>query len=131
MSPADVDEIRRLTVDFVAAFNAGDVARMMRPYAGRYIDVNLPRPEQTFAQRAEYYGSIVARGDTRIEVSPEEIVVDDRHATVRGTILLFKLENEDVRGPAHELRYMELWEKQPDGWKAIWGIDAEVQLAPR
>ncbi|MGZ4808509.1 MAG: YybH family protein [Thermoanaerobaculia bacterium] len=130
MNAAD-DEIRKLTADFVAAFNAGDVERMMRPYASRYVDVNLPLPEQTYEQRAEYYRSIVARDDMRIEVSPDEIIANDRHATVRGTILLFKLDGEHVPGPAHELRYMELWEKQPDGWKAIWGIDAEVQRVPR
>jgi ketosteroid isomerase-like protein len=112
--------IRALTAEFVSAFNDADVDRMMRLYADRYVDVNLPRPEQTHRERAEYYRKTVARRDLRIEVVVDEIIVDGAHAIVRGSIRLFR--GATVR----DLRCMELWQKQATGWKAIWGIDADV-----
>jgi len=123
MQPGDA--IRALTREFVDGFNSADVDRMMRPYATLYVDVNLPRPLQTLAERAAYYRNIVARRDRRIEVTPEEIVVDGAHAVVRGSILLFKIDGSGVSRLDRELRYMELWENH-DGWKSIWGIDAEI-----
>ena len=57
----DAAVIRALTAEFVSAFNEGDVDRMMRLYSGRYVDINLPKPEQTHRERAEYYRHIVTR----------------------------------------------------------------------
>ena len=119
---SDDSVIRELTRELVSAFNDADVDRMMALHAGRYVDVNLPQPVQTHSERAEYYRSVVSKRDLRIEVVPDEIIVDGGHAIVRGTIHLFKVDGS----PARELRYVELWEKQSAGWKSIWGIDAAV-----
>ena len=116
----DAATIRALTAEFVSAFNGGDVDRMMQFYGDRYVDVNLPQPVQTHHERAEYYRRIVGQRELRIEVVADEIIVDGAHAIVRGSIRLFR--GETVR----DLRCMELWEKQSSGWKAIWGIDADV-----
>ena len=114
--------IRALTREFVSAFNDADVDRMMRLYADRYVDVNLPQPVQTHSERADYYRSIVEKRDLQIEVIPDEIIVDSGHAIVRGTIHLFKAD----RSIARELRYVEVWERRTAGWKSVWGIDAPV-----
>ena len=119
---SDDATIRSLIAEFVCAFNDGDVDRMMRVHPARYVDVNLPRPEQTQAERTDYYRRIVARRDLRVEVRVDEIIVDGAHANVRGSIRLSRVDVSTVR----ELRYMELWERLPDGWKSIWGIDGDV-----
>jgi ketosteroid isomerase-like protein len=122
----DAQAIRTLTREFVAGFNSGDVDRIMRFYADRYVDVNLKNQVQTHEERAAYYKRIIDRRDTQVEVTPEEIIVDGDHAVARGTLLVFKLDGQGRRGEPKELRYIEVWEKQPVGWKSIWGIDSEV-----
>jgi ketosteroid isomerase-like protein len=122
---ADVAAIRQLTREFVDGFNAGDLDRIMRFYADRYVDVNQRQSEQTKAERREYYRRIVEKRDTTVQVIPAEVVVSRDHAFVRGTILLTRA----VPGAApkrSELRYMEVWQRFPDGWKSIWGMDAEI-----
>lgn len=121
----DEAAIRQATQEFVDGFNSGDVERIMHFYADTYTDVNLRQPVQSKEERAEYYRKIVARGDTKVDVVPDEIVVAGEYAFVRGTILLDRA-GKDGEQPRHiELRYMEIWRKFPGGWKAIWGIDAE------
>jgi nucleoside triphosphatase len=121
---ADEAEIRRRTRQFEEGFNRGNLDLMMQFYADAYIDVNLPRPEQTRAQRREYYRRLVERGDTRIRVTPVEIVVSGEYAFIRGTILLSRA--GEGGAVERELRYVEVARLFPDGWKAIWGIDADV-----
>jgi len=122
---SDEAEIRRLTREFVEGFNSGDLDRIMAFYADRYVDVNLSQPVQTKAERREYYRKIVEPGDVKVEVTPEEIIVTGQHAFVRGTIQL-RRPSQKSDTPSRELRYIEVWQKFPDGWKSIWGMDAEL-----
>jgi ketosteroid isomerase-like protein len=115
-------EITALTREFVEGFNSGDVDRMMRFYAPQYVDVNMRNPHQTFAERREYYRKIVADGRTKVAVTPREIQVSGNHAFVWGSILLTR----DGEAKPRELRYVEVWRQYPDGWKSIWGMDAEL-----
>ena len=129
-SGADEAEIRRLTREFVAGFNSGDLDRIMQFYADRYVDVNLSQPVQSKAERREYYRRIVEPGNVKVEVTPEEIIVNGQHAFARGTILLHRLPQESEGAP-RKLRYIEVWQKFPDGWKSIWGMDAELYPAKK
>jgi len=119
------EEIRSRTREFVAGYNTGDVDRIMRICADRFVALNLKTPIQTRAGRTAYYRRLVERRDSQVEVTPEEIVVDGDHAVVRGTILFFPLDAAGKRGKATELRYMELWEHQASGWKSTWVMNAE------
>ena len=97
-------------------------------YADEYVDVNLRRPIQTRAERREYFRELLARADNDDTVTPEAIVVAGVYAFIRGTIRL----TPRTPGPAaQELRYMEVARKFSDGWRAIWGIDAEIYAARR
>jgi len=122
---ADVQQLKALTREFVEGFNSGDLDRMMRFYADRYVDVNLRQPVQTKAERREYYRKIVERRDTKVEVTPDEIIVQGDIGFIRGTILVTRTPKD---GPSRqlELRYIEVWQKFPDGWKSVMGIDAEL-----
>lgn len=122
---SDEARIRAATRNFVLAFNSRDVDRLLLFYADDYLDLNLPEPRQSRSERWRYLKEILDRGDTTVDVSPEEIVVNGDHAYVRGTIQLHRA------GSTKELRYMELLRKFPQGWKAIWGIDAEIYPASR
>ena len=118
-------EIRQRTREFVEGFNTGNVDLVMPFYADTYVDVNMRQPVQTKAERREYYRKIIERHDTRVDVTPEEIVVSPPYAFVRGTIRLDK-KGADGAVAHRELRYMEVIRQFPDGWKAIWGMDAEI-----
>ena len=123
---SDVAELLALAREFVEGFNSGDVDRIMRFYADRYVDVNLEQPVQTKAERAEYYRKIIARGDTKVDVRPEEVIAAGEYAFVRGTILLFRATEGDRRAAPTKLRYLEVARTYSDGWRAIWGLDAPI-----
>jgi ketosteroid isomerase-like protein len=128
--PADVAAIRQRTKEFVDGFNAGDLDRIMRFYGERYVDVNQRQSVQTKAERREYYRRIVEKRDTTVQVIPDEVVVSHDHAFVRGTIVLTKtVPGEAPKGT--ELCYMEVWQRFPDGWKSIWGMDAAIYAESR
>jgi ketosteroid isomerase-like protein len=127
-SSADIERIRALTREFVLGFNSGDLDRLMAFYADDYVDVNLPQPRQTKAERREYYRQIVDPARLRVEVTPDEIVVAGEYAFARGTIRLER-KGSGEEAQRRELRYMEVLRRFPDGWKSIWGIDAETYPA--
>jgi ketosteroid isomerase-like protein len=117
--------IRAATRDFVEAFNTGDVERALHFYADEYVDLNLREPHQSKAARRRYLSEILHRADATVDVAPEEILVRGDHAFVRGTIHLRRASSMS------ELRYMEVLRRFPQGWKAIWGIDAQIYDASR
>jgi ketosteroid isomerase-like protein len=121
---ADAASIRAATRRFVEAFNARDMDGLLRFYADDYLDLNLPDPRQSTADRRLYLSRILARADTTLDVVPHEIVVTGEHAVVRGTIRLRRSLPDGAS--TTELRYMELMRRFPLGWKAVWGIDAEI-----
>jgi len=122
---SDEARIRAATRDFVEAYNGRDLERLLSYYADDYVDVNLPQPRQSKAQRRLYLSSILERGDTTLDVLPEQVIVSGAYAVVRGTIRL-RREARDGSTIPTELRYMELMRRFPQGWKAVWGIDAEI-----
>jgi ketosteroid isomerase-like protein len=122
--------IRAATRGFVEAWNARDLDRLLLFYADDYVDVNLPEPRQSKAERRVYLSRILERRDATLEVTPDEVVVSGEHAFVRGTILLRRTTREGAT-VATRLRYVDVLRRFPQGWKAIWGIDAEVYPASR
>jgi ketosteroid isomerase-like protein len=121
----DIAKIKALTREFVVGFNSGDVDRIMNFYADAYVDVNLPNPIQTKAERADYYRKIITSGHVKVDVAPDEVIISGDHAFARGSIFLYDTRPGTER-PKKELRYVEVWRKFASGWKSIWGIDADV-----
>jgi ketosteroid isomerase-like protein len=121
MSSQDADDIRRITQDVTDGFNAGDVARMMRHYDDTYTDVNLPQPRQSRAERGAYYGQVIAKG-VKIAVEPRDIDVAGDRAIGWGDLNVLGEGGEVLR----RLRYLEIWRRTEDGWKAVCGMDSEV-----
>lgn len=122
----DAEDIRRITREVTDGFNSGDVERMMRHYAESYIDVNQPEPRQSWAERRDYYARIIGDGRTSIEVTPRQIEVSGERAFVWGDLAVL-IPGEDGATNRRELRYLEIWRRTPDGWKAIWGMDCALQ----
>jgi len=127
----DVRQLRAMAGAFGEAFNAGDVDGLMQFYGDAYVDINLRQPVQSFAERRAYFARLMERGGLRIDVEPEEILVDGATAFVRGRIDVRQQARDDESpAPSRELRYLEIARKGEDGsWRAIWGIDGPVQDA--
>ena len=122
---ADIEELRRIAGEFTEGFNTKDVDRIMQFYGETYVDVNLRTPQQTFAERRQYYSDVMARG-LLVNAQPDDILFAGDLALIRGSI---EVRNSKApEAPATELRYLEVARKQPDGsWKMIWGMDGPVQ----
>lgn len=111
----DVAALQEIAREFAEGFNTGDVDRMMRYYGDRYVDVNLRHPEQTKQERREYYRHVISKG-VRVQVHPDEILVDGAWAFVRGHIDVMRTGSDGQV----ELRYLEIARKQPDGsWQVV------------
>jgi len=117
--------IRSLTNEFVEGYNSGDVDKMMKLHGPTYIDVNLGSPQQSRIERRRYYAGILAKQNSEIRVTPEKIEVQGNQALVWGTLVIIRKGDSAPSRPI-ELRYMEAWRKLPEGWRAIWGMDGEI-----
>ena len=124
-SPKDVNALLEIAKEFTAAFNSGDVNRLMRFYGSSYVDVNLRIPLQSHQQRREYYTQVMHTG-LRVQVHPEEIVVHNNIALVRGRIELAGATMGASGRSATQLRYLEIFRRDADNWKAVWGIDGPI-----
>jgi ketosteroid isomerase-like protein len=122
----DIAAFNRMAREFTEGFNSGDVDRLMRFYADRYVDVKLRSPVQTHEQRKAYYLHVMKTRNIRVDVRPDEIVVEGDFAFIRGAILISRA---DATEPdPTELRYLEIARKDSDGaWKAWWGMDGPLQ----
>ena len=123
----DYAELRRMAQEFAEGFNLREVDRLMRFYGESYTDVNLRESVQSHEQRRAYLVDVMRRGDLRIQVHPDEIVVRGEIAFVRGRINLESKDSTGAGPSTTELRYLEVACKGPDGWKAVWGMDGPVQ----
>lgn len=118
----DIDALRNMAREFAEGFNSGDVDRLMRFYADRYVDVNLRNPVQTHEQRKAYYLHVMKTRKIRLDVRPDDIVVEGDLAFIRGSILIFRTDS------TAELRYLEIARKNDQGqWRVWWGMDGPVQ----
>lgn len=123
----DIAALHRMAREFTEGFNSGDVDRLMRFYAERYVDVNLRNPLQTREQRRAYYLHVIKTRNIRVDVRPDEIVVEGDIAFIRGTILISRADAASEPNST-ELRYLEIARKNSDGtWKVWWGMDGPVQ----
>jgi ketosteroid isomerase-like protein len=124
----DVAKLRDMAREFTEGFNSGNVDRLMKFYGEHYVDVNLRHPLQTNEERRAYYLHVIETRGIRVDVQPDEIVVEGDLAFVRGRIMVTRSEPESGGSGATELRYMELARKDARGeWKAVWGMDGPVQ----
>jgi len=118
----EIAEIRMLTTKFEIGFNSKDLGKMMELYADKYFDVNMKDQMQTREERASYYEKILNANKYKLKVNPDEIIVSGDHAFSRGEIELKDNQNGEIR----YLRYIEVWRKENQKWKSIWGIDAPI-----
>ena len=121
-NPQDVEALREMAREFTEAINTGDVDRIMRFYGSSYVDVNLRNPVQSQKERRAYFKEVLGRG-IRVAVRPDEIAVHGDLAFVRGEIVVTRLDS----GATTELRYLEIAQKGPGGWKAVCGMDGPIQ----
>lgn len=123
--------LAQIARDFADGFNSNDVDRLMQYYGDKYVDVNLRAPEQSRAERREYYLSVMQGGNVRIQVQPDAIQIRGDIALVRGTIILERSSDDGVA--RSELRYLEVAERTAEGgWRVVWGMDGPVQeYSPR
>jgi ketosteroid isomerase-like protein len=123
----DIAALHLMAREFTEGFNKGDVARLMRFYADRYVDVNLRNPVQTHEERKAYYLHVMKTRNLRAEVRPADIIVEGDLAFIRGAILISRADSASEPHPT-ELRYLEIARRSSDGtWKAWWGMDGPVQ----
>ena len=125
--PNDIAQLEQMAREFEEGFNTGDVDRIMRFYGDTYVDINLRNPLQTWAERRAYYAQVIARGDFRVTVHPDDIRIHGDFAFVRGTLELLR---PGARGDVSrsELRYLEIVRRQSDGsWQVMWGMDGPIQ----
>jgi len=106
---SDIAALRAIAHEFTEGWNSGDVDRIMRFYGERYVDINLRQPIQTQEERRQYYLDVMQRRRIRIDVRPDEILLEGSLAFIRGTIEISSPDNSRT-----ELRYLEIARKTSD-----------------
>ena len=128
-------EIRRLTNDFIAAYNAGDVRRLMTVYADDFVDMSKGEATATGAafrrDTAERMADTFAKFIPHLEVVMEEMATYGGWGFTRGHL---KVTLTPRRGDAPtivERRFLEIWRRQKDGsWKVARSMDNAAKGPP-
>ena len=115
----DIEALRANTRTFEEAIRTKDVDLLVSLYLDTYIDWNQAEPVVDQAALRAQWEQLFAL-DPTITIEPEEILVSGDLGIVRG-----RFEFLVAGQPARRFRYIEVWQRQPDGsWKARIGMDA-------
>lgn len=128
----DVDALRKLTTDLVAAYNAKDPQKTASFFAGNGV---LMPPNSPIVRGMEavqtFYDNRFKQGGTGLEIDTDEIVGQGELAYVSGS---YAVKNAPAGGPETRDRGKFLWvaRKMPPGWRweyQMWSSDLEHPMA--
>ncbi len=131
MSDQDKQAIETAINDFIIAYNAGDVPRLMQVYSDNYVEMSEGDPTMSGVEgkrkTAERIGGVLAQHRGYLEVFTEEIEMAGDLAYDRGTLCVTLTHKTTGKVFSFERRFLEVWRKESDGaWRVIRVMDNAV-----
>jgi len=131
VSNQDKQAIESAISDFIAAYNASDVPRLMRVYSDDYVE--MPEGDPTVSgvegkrKTAERIGKVPAQHRGHLAVFTEEIEMAGDLAYDRGTLCVTLTHKSTGKVMSFERRFLEVWRNESDGaWRVIRVVDNAV-----
>ena len=134
MSREDRAAIEAAINDFIAAYNAGDVPRLMKVYSDDYVEMSEGDPTisgmEGKRKTEERIARVLAEHQGRLEVFTEEIEMAGDLAYDRGTLCVTLTHKTTGKVFLFERRFLEVWRKETDGtWRVIRVMDNAIPQA--
>ncbi|MGE5276526.1 MAG: YybH family protein [Acidobacteriota bacterium] len=108
---------------FVAAYNAGDAARIIAYYADDLIKERQGAAAETKTQTARRIEQVFREHRGELSVSNEEIVTSGDLAYTRGTLRLTLTPRAGGPPRTLERRFLEIWRKRQGEWRVVRTMD--------
>ena len=120
--------------DFIAAYNLGDVPRLMQAYSDDYVEMSEGDPTVSGVEgkrkTAERIGKVLEQHRGHLEVFTEEIEIAGDLAYDRGTLCVTLTHKTTGNVLSFERRFLEVWRKEADGaWRVIRVMDNAIPQA--
>ena len=119
----DQKAIESAISEFVEAYNAGDITRVLAYYADDLIKLRNGAPLETKADIARRVGAVFEEFHSRVDVSNDEIQIAGDFAFTRGTFSVRLTPKAGGESQTTERRYLEVWQKRGERWLAIRAMD--------
>lgn len=126
---ADVEAVRALVIRSGDAFNAKDPDAIIALYSREVILTYPGIPDQDYATLNAGYREMTALpAGVTVTTAPtiEEIIVSGDLAVVRVTWNTTTVQAEPAQRSTRQLRDMQVWRREADGWKFFRGVHFRV-----
>jgi len=125
---SDEAEIRRVVEDFVDAFNAGHMARILDIFTDDLIDMSAGGPTRAGQAAREHFLSRVtelhAKHNPHLVITIDEIQVVSNWAYDRGSLTVTLVPRAGGETSFVRQRYLEIWRRGSDGkWRIAIEMD--------
>ena len=112
----DREQIEEAIQSFIAAYNAGDVERLLQTYAEDLIKDRLGAAAETKAALAERLAASLRENTGFLEVWNSEIEISGDLAYVRGTFRVTLTPRSGGEAMVAHRRFVEIWRKRDGRW---------------
>ena len=119
----DRDRIAAAIDAFIAAYNAGDVAKVLAYYADDLIKERQDAAAETKKETARRIEQVFRDFEGRLSVSNDEIVTSGDLAYARGTLRLTLTPRAGGAPRVLERRFLEIWRKREGDWLVVRTMD--------
>ena len=121
--------------EFIRAYNAGDVDRLLTVYAGDFVDMSEGEPtlqgEQAHRDTAARLRDTFAKFNGNLTVHLDESKILGAWAFDRGTLRVELRPKGRGEPVVVERRFVEIWRRETDGqWKVAWAMDNSGPKGP-
>jgi ketosteroid isomerase-like protein len=101
---------------FIASYNSGDVAGVMRCYTDDLVKARNGAPSEGRRQTEARIADVLSKFSGQLSVINDEIVVSGDMAFARGSLSIVLTSRADGELRNVDLRFMEIWRKVDGRW---------------
>lgn len=112
----DHDAILRRIEAFIRAYNAQDVAGIMKCYAADLVKTRQGAAPEGHAETSARLHALFDRYTGHLTVVNDEIVVSGQMAFVRGSLRIVLEARDGGESPVLEQHFLEIWRKEGGEW---------------
>jgi ketosteroid isomerase-like protein len=126
---SDRDSIQAAINDFIAAYNAGDLAGVTAYYGDDLIKIRQGAEPETREETARRVAEVFRIYRSHLEVVTAEIRVAGEMAFVRGTFRVTLTPRSGGDSQQLDRRFLEIWRKEAGRWKVVRTIDNSARVS--
>lgn len=110
--------------EFTAAYNAGDLAAVIKYYGEDLVKVRNGAPPETKSDTTQRIKEVFENYRSRVEVRTDEIQVHGEMAFTRGSFRVTLTPRTGLgQAQVFDRRYLEIWRKDQGHWQVVRTMD--------